>query len=240
MLIYEKLVPVNRDQHKSLKIKPSASLLSFARELNSMLLATTELPMAALDYPCVFVGSEGQHTLVAVVGLRDKDNLFLDDAGRWEPGCYVPAFVRRYPFVLAETQPNSEELTVCLDEAFEGFNTQEGEALFDADGKDTAYLTQLQQFLLDFHNDMGRTTQFCQQLESLGLLVERNIDFNLGEQRLTLNGIKVVDEAKLRALPEETILKLFQTGALGFIHAHLLSLNNVNQLGARMMRKLAN
>jgi SapC len=240
MLIYDKLVPVNREQHKSLKVQASTQHLSFARELNSTLLATPELPMAALDYPCVFVGSEGQHTLVAVVGLRDKDNLFLDDAGRWEAGCYVPAFVRRYPFVLAETQAGSNELTLCVDEAFDGLNTQTGEALFDAAGQDTDYLKQLQQFLMDFHNDMGRTAQFCQQLETLGLLIDRNIDFNLGGQRMTLNGIKVVDETKLRALPADTVQALFQSGAMGFIHAHLLSLNNVNKLGARMMRKLAN
>ncbi len=239
MLLYEKLTPVNREQHKSLRVKAGSKHLEFARELNSMLLATTELPMAALDYPCVFVNSGDQHTLVAVVGLRDKDNLFLDDAGRWEPGSYVPAFVRRYPFVLAE-QKGGEELTVCVDEAFDGLNTTEGEALFDANGQDTPYLQQLQQFLLDFHNDMQRTANFAKRLVELGLLVDRNIDFKLGDQRLNLNGFKVVDEDKLRALKPEVIQELFQSGALGFIHAHLLSLNNVNKLGARMSRKLAN
>ena len=239
MLLYEKLTPVNREQHKGLRIKPGSQHMAFARELNSVLLATTELPLAALDYPCVFVNSGDQHSLVAVVGLRDKDNLFLDDAGRWETDSYVPAFVRRYPFVLAE-QKGGQELTVCVDEAFDGLNTTEGEALFDANGQDTPYLQQLQKFLLDFHNDMQRTAHFAQRLVELGLLVDRNIDFKLGEQRLNLNGFKVVDEEKLRALKPEVVQELFQSGALGFIHAHLLSLNNVNKLGARMSRKLAN
>jgi SapC len=240
MLIYDKLVPVNREQHRSLKIKPSATNLSFARDLNSMLLATTELPLAALDFPCVFVGEGDQRTLVAIVGLRDKENLFLDDAGRWEQGAYVPAFVRRYPFVLAQPDAQSQELTLCLDEAFDGFNSAEGEALFQADGQDSDYLKRLQQFLLDFHNDMGRTAAFARQLVALDLLVERNIDFQLGEQRMNLQGIQVVDENKLRALPADKVQELFASGALGFIHAHLLSLNNVNKLGARLMRKLAN
>ena len=239
MLLYEKLIPVNRDQHKSLRVKPSAQNLSFARDLNSMLLATTELPLAALDFPCVFVQSGDEHTLVAIVGLRDKENLFLDDAGRWEAGTYVPAFVRRYPFVLAE-QNDKTQLTVCLDEAFDGFNPTEGEALFDAEGKDTPYLQQLQKFLLDYHNDMQRTALFAKRLVELDLLVERNIDFALGEQRLNMNGFKVVDEEKLRALKPEVVQELFTTGALGWIHAHLLSLNNVNKLGSRLTRKLAN
>jgi SapC len=239
MLLYEKLVPVNRDQHKSLRVKPSVKNLSFARDLNSMLLATTELPLAALDFPCVFVQSGEEHTLVSIVGLRDKENLFLDDAGRWEVGTYVPAFVRRYPFVLAE-QNDKTQLTVCLDEAFDGFNQTEGEALFDAEGKDTPYLQQLQKFLLDYHNDMQRTALFAKRLVELDLLVERNIDFTLGEQRLNMNGFKVVDEEKLRALKPEVVQELFTTGALGWIHAHLLSLNNVNKLGSRLTRKLAN
>ena len=239
MLLYEKLIPVNRDQHKSLRVKPSAQNLSFARDLNSMLLATTELPLAALDFPCVFVQSGDEHTLVAIVGLRDKENLFLDDAGRWEAGTYVPAFVRRYPFVLAE-QNDKTQLTVCLDEAFDGFNQTEGEALFDVEGKDTPYLQQLQKFLLDYHNDMQRTALFAKRLVELDLLVERNIDFALGEQRLNMNGFKVVDEEKLRALKPEVVQELFTTGALGWIHAHLLSLNNVNKLGSRLTRKLAN
>ncbi|MEY2838260.1 MAG: hypothetical protein RJB60_559 [Pseudomonadota bacterium] len=239
MLLYEKLTPVNRDQHKGLRVKPSEKHLSFARDLNSMLLATTELPLAALDFPCVFVQSGDEHTLVSIVGLRDKENLFLDDAGRWEPGTDGPAFIRRYPFVLAE-QNDKTQLTVCLDEAFDGFNTTEGEALFDAEGKDTAYLQQLQKFLLDYHNDMQRTALFAKRLVELDLLVERNIDFTLGEQRLNMNGFKVVDEEKLRALKPEVIQELFTTGALGWIHAHLLSLNNVNKLGSRLTRKLAN
>ncbi len=239
MLLYEKLTPINRDQHKALRVKPSASNLGFARDLNSMLLATTELPLAALDFPCVFVQSGEEHTLVGIVGLRDKENLFLDDAGRWDAGSYVPAFIRRYPFVLAE-QNDKTQLTVCLDEAFDGFNTTEGEALFDAEGKDTPYLQQLQKFLLDFHNDMQRTALFAKRLVELDLLVERNIDFALGEQRLNMNGFKVVDEEKLRALKPEVVQELFTTGALGWIHTHLLSLNNVNKLGSRLTRKLAN
>ncbi|HIV72294.1 MAG TPA: SapC family protein [Candidatus Aquabacterium excrementipullorum] len=239
MLMYERLTPVNRDQHRSLRVKASGQHLSFARETNSLLLAVTELPLAALDLPCVFVASGDQHTMVAVVGLRDKENLYIDPEGRWDPHSYLPAFIRRYPFVLAE-QPGTEQLTVCVDEAFDGLNPSDGEALFTPEGKDTPYLQQLQKFLLDFHNDMQRTTLFAKRLNELGLLVERNIDFKLGEQHLNLNGFKVVDEDKLRQLAPEVVQELFTSGALGWIHAHLLSLNNVSKLGTRLTRKLAN
>ena len=239
MLMYQKLTPVNREQHRALRVKASGQHLTFARETNSLLLAVTELPLAALDLPCVFVASGDQHTMVSVVGLRDKENLYIDSEGRWDPHSYLPAFIRRYPFVLAE-QPGSDQLTVCVDESFDGLNANDGEALFTPEGKDTPYLQQLQKFLLDFHNDMQRTTQFAKRLHELGLLVERNIDFKLGEQHLNLNGFKVVDEDKLRQLAPEVVQELFTSGALGWIHAHLLSLNNVSKLGTRLTLKLAN
>ena len=75
MLMYERLTPVNRDQHRALRVKASGQHLNFARETNSLLMAVTELPLAALDLPCVFVASGDQHTMVSVVGLSDKENL---------------------------------------------------------------------------------------------------------------------------------------------------------------------
>ena len=145
MLMYERLTPVNRDQHRALRVKASGQHLNFARETNSLLMAVTELPLAALDLPCVFVASGDQHTMVSVVGLRDKENLYIDAEGRWDPQSYLPAFIRRYPFVLAE-QPGSDQLAVCVDEAFDGLNNTDGEALFTDEGKATPYLQQSQQF----------------------------------------------------------------------------------------------
>lgn len=238
LLMYERLVPIDREQHRQLRIHQGPGRMGFARETNSMLLAATELPLAALDYPCVFVQSGDQHTLIAVVGLRDKENLMISEGGDWAEQSYVPAFVRRYPFVLAE-QPGSNEMTLCVDEAFDGLDNSQGEALFDAQGQNTPYLTQLQNFLLSFHQDMLATAQFAQRLSQLGLLVDRSIECQINGERLTLNGFKVVDETKLRALSPDVVQELFASGALGWIHAHLLSLNNVNKLGARLGQRIS-
>lgn len=237
LMMYERLVPLDRQQHRTLRIHQGASRLGFARETNSMLLAASELPLAALDYPCVFVQADTGHTLVSIVGLRDKENLMIGPDGNWAEQHYVPAFVRRYPFVLAE-QPGQAQMTVCVDEAFDGLDQAQGEALFDAQGQATPYLEQLQQFLLSYHQDMLATAGFAQHLADLGLLVERSIDCKINGESLTLNGFKVVDETKLRALPPDSVQSLFASGALGWVHAHLLSLNNVNKLGARLGDKL--
>jgi len=238
LLMYERIVPVHRDQHRALRVGASGTQLGFARQTNSLLLAASELPLAALDYPCVFVPTEQGHTLVAVVGLRDQENLLIDAQGAWAEHTYVPAFVRRYPFVLAE-QAGSDQMTVCVDEAFDGLNQADGQSLFDEEGQATPYLSGLQQFLLSFHQDMLVTSQFAQRLAELDLLVERNIDWQRDGQQVSLSGFKVVDETKLRALPPDTIQSLFGSGELGWLHAHLLSLNNVNKLGARLGAHLA-
>jgi hypothetical protein len=238
LLMYERVVPLDRAQHRHLRIHQGSGRLGFSRETNSMLLAAAELPMAALDYPCVFIQSGDVHTLVAIVGLRDKENLMLDEQGNWAAQHYVPAFVRRYPFVLAE-QPGSEQMTLCVDEAFDGLNQAEGEALFDDKGQETPYLQQLQQFLVAYHQDMQATARFAKQLADLDVLVERNINCNINGETITLNGFKVVDEQKLRALPSSTVQALFSSGALGWVHAHLLSLNNVSKLGHRLSERMA-
>lgn len=237
LLMYERLVPIDREQHRQLRVHQGPGRLGFARETNSMLLAATELPLAALDYPCVFVQTGEHHTLVAIVGLRDKENLLIDAAGDWAEQSYVPAFVRRYPFVLAE-QPGNDQLTVCIDEAFDGLDKVQGEALFDEQGQDTPYLKQLQTFLLSFHQDMLVTARFAQRLAELGLLVDRTIDCQLNGENITLNGFKVIDENKLRALAPDVVQELFASGALGWVHAHLLSLNNVSKLGARLSQRM--
>lgn len=237
LLMYERVVAVNRDTHRQWRLRPARLPMAFARGTNAVLLAGTELPLAALDYPCVFVEAEQGMTMVAVVGLRDHENLMVDEQGQWAEHAYVPAFVRRYPFVLA-TEAGQDEMTVCLDEAFEGFNTDSGEALFDAEGGETPYLQQLKRFMLGYHQDMVRTTQFAARLLELDLLTEQTIDAQLNGQTSSLKGFKVVDEARLRALPPEVVQDLFTSGALGWIHAHLLSLNNVRRLGARLATRL--
>lgn len=242
LFMYDKIIPLNRQTHQGLRIKPSAQRWLFAKEAHALLLAGTELPLAALDYPCVFAQQGDQLTMMALVGLKAGQNLMVDDAGHWETNCYVPAFVRRYPFVLAEmAQDHSGQqhpLTVCIDSTFDGFNETEGEALFDAQGEATPHLQQLQQFLTSYHSDLIKTTAFARRLDELGLLIDREIDFQWGGQQFKLNGFKVVDEAKLQSLDDASLLALCKSGAMGWIHAHLLSLNNVNTLAARMSKRL--
>ena len=240
MLFYERAIALNRERHQKLKLEPTANHFAFASKTNAMLLASTELAEAARDYPIVFVGQEGgPFTLAALVGLRNNENLLVDAAGRWEAGTYVPAFARRYPFVLAEGEDKSI-LTVCVDETYQGLNEARGEALFDEEGKETTYLKRVLDFLRAFHADMTRTRDFAARLNELGLLVSKVITIEQQRagkpERQVLEGVWIVDEEKLRAIDDARIVELFKNGYMGWIYAHLLSLGTVRRLATRLDR----
>ncbi len=234
MIFYERAIALNRERHQALKLQVTAQHFLFASNTNSVLLAASEFAEAVRDYALVFVGQDkGPFTVAALVGLGDKENLMVDAAGDWESGTYIPAFIRRYPFVLAGTDED-ESMTVCVDEACKGLGSEQGEPLFAEDGKETPYLQNVIGFLSLFHSEMKRTGQFAARLAALGLLTQKVINVENSTSKQTLEGLWVVDEDKLKALADAQTLQLVRSGDMALIHAHLLSLSNVARLAARL------
>jgi hypothetical protein len=242
VLFYERPVPLNRNEHKDLRLKGVPNL-KFAMNAHSVPLTGVEFPVAARDVLIVFAGNAiADAGPVALLGLRQNENLYVDAEGQWEPNTYVPAFVRRYPFVLAEKPADQvgDDFTVFLDENYEGFNAQEGDRLFKEDGTDTEMLTNAVNFLGEFQQNVARTKWFMEQLVKHDLLEPRNVrlqkDGKDGEQgkSINLNGLFVVNEEKLRALDEKTSQEFLREGVTGWIYAHLLSLTNIDRLAQRL------
>src|SRR5690606_11244135 len=117
----------------------------------------------------VFTGSEDASP-VAILGLRGGENLFIDAHGRWANGMYVPAFVRRYPFILSRGGQGPTDYTVCVDESFEGLSESEGEPLFDDEGKESELVGRAVGLLRDFLTETERTRRFVERLRQLELL----------------------------------------------------------------------
>jgi hypothetical protein len=233
LIFYEKAVALDRNRHQNLKIQTKADHFSFSRKTNSVFLAGSEFAEAAHDYPIVFVGPEaGPFTAVALVGLSGDDNIMVSNEGVWEVGTYIPAFIRRYPFVLAGAE-QAETLTVCLDEAYAGLGLQEGEAFFSPEGAETPYLKNVIEFLRLFHAEMNRTNAFASKLAQLDLLSSKVITVEFEGQKRNLEGLWLVDEQKLLALDDAQTLELVRSGYMGLIYAHFLSLSNVVRLARR-------
>ena len=232
LVYYEKPVLLDRDKHRLRRVKPGNSF-AFAARANSLYLAGAEFAEASREYAIVFTRAPSARVVpVVMLGLRSRENLFVQPDGRWDAR-YIPAFVRRYPFVLAELPGQS--LGVCIDEAYGGFSESEGEPLFDAQGHETPFLRNALDFLTQYQREHLRTEAFCQRLDEAGLLVEMNARADLVDGRsFRVNGLLVVDEKKLLALPDATALALFRSGELHLVSMHLASLSNMQRLVDRL------
>jgi hypothetical protein len=234
-MYYEKPVLLDRDKHRTRRVVPSNSF-AFARKANSLFLAGTEFAEASREYAIVFTrGSRQAIVPVAMLGLRARENLFVDDKEQWTGG-YIPAFVRRYPFLLTELP--GQAMGVCIDEAYRGLNGEEGESLFDAQGGNTPFLQNALDFLTRYQQEYQRTETFCKRLEQSGLLTEMNAKADLADGRsFSISGVLVVDEKKLLALPDAVALSLFRSGELHLVSLHLASLSNMKKLMDRMAER---
>jgi hypothetical protein len=235
-LFYKKVVPLNKEKHGKLYIEPLDSF-EFAKSTNSLYIAAVEFGKVALEYPIVF-GQDAQGGVFPLVllGLKNNQNLFVDDKGKWNAN-YIPAYARRYPFILAgQANDKSQQFAVCIDEGYAGFNTaKEGQALFNAKGEQTGVLKQAVDFLKDYQAHVQITNEFCKSIKELELLepMQANIQMKSGS-KMSLGGFQCVNRTKLNALKPGKLSDLIKTGQLELIYAHLLSLNNVANLMNRL------
>lgn len=241
LLIYDRPVVLNRARHRNLRIAPHPGDYSFAAGVNSLPLATAEFARAACDHPILFAGADAASVVpAALLGLRAGENLAVDAHGQWREESYIPAFLRRYPFVLAEKASAEDGFNVCLDEAYPGLGEAEGEPLFGEDGANAPLLDGALHFLQEYQVHLQRTREFTARLHELELLQPKAIRFQPASgEAFSLDGFFVVDEEKLRALKGKPLLDLLRSGDLGWIHVHLMSLVNVERLGRRLDARIA-
>jgi len=233
-LFYNRLVALDGNVHAKLKLS-APSDLKFSARSPVIPLLSVEFVEAAREYPIAFLrGTDGVLLPVALTGAPDGDNVYIDAAGRWNAR-YVPAYVRRYPFMFARTSP--DQLTVCIDESYPGFNETDGTPMFDSAGEPSSVLKQIVANMSEHQRQSKLTEAFVLRLEAAGLLMQANAKANLSDGReLALQGFFIVDEARFRALPDATLKEWFASGELGLIYAHLLSLGNLLELLRRQPR----
>lgn len=237
---YDEIVPLRRE-HRVLM--PSGSTPAFCRTLNAIAVSAAEFPVAGRDYPLVFASLDtGQsYAPVAVLGLTQGSNLFVDASGAWDPACYLPAFVRRYPFCISKLYVDgapASERVVCVAQAY---IDPAGMLLFDARGRPSPRWEQLERLLAQYEADLDRTADLCAALARLDLLTPFSMQVVDGQKKVELHmgGMHRVDEARLRALRPANHKALVSKGYMGSIYAHLHSLENFSRLYARQLRARA-
>lgn len=236
LLIYASAAPVSRQRHANWSVDVGPDY-KFAREVNSVPLMATEFSSAANEYPIVFTGTKGTVLPAVILGVQDQQNAYVDDTGTWNAE-YIPAFVRRYPFVFSATENGGRGFTLCIDEEFGGFNQDgRGERLFDDAGERTQYLENVLDFTRQYQVQFERTKAFCDRLESLNLLEPMHAQFATeSDGQVSLAGFMAVRRERLKAIGPQELLEIFRTDELELIYIHLLSMRNFAMLGKRVSK----
>lgn len=234
LLIYETAVPVSSRRHGDASVDIGANY-AFSRNVNSVPLMAVEFPQAAQEYAIVFAGTAEAVMPAVILGVRGNENLYLSQDGGWQAK-YIPAFVRRYPFVFSSSD-DGKTFTLCVDEAFPGFNREgRGQRLFGEDGKPTAYVENVLKFNQEYRNQFLRSQAFCKKVSELKLLepMQAQIALESG-QRMSLSGFMAVNRGKLKALSGEVLAELARTDELELLYLHLHSMRNFTGLRDRLV-----
>jgi len=228
LLFYNRPARLNRITHAKLRYQPLTNL-EFTRKSTSVPLMAAEFPMACRHYPIVCVQApDGTVGAVAVLSLAEGVNSFLDEQGQWTAP-YVPAFIRRYPFVLAEIPGKPDDFDVAFDEGSGCFHPKKGEPLFDEQGAPTEFLRAQVVFLQNFHAEHQRTRVALATLQADGLLIPYNVDIVRGSDKtnFAVRNTLVVDETKLLNLPDDKAVTYLKSGLLAMAYAQVISLQNL-------------
>lgn len=231
-LLYNDLVPLNSNEHGSWKTKGLANA-KFMDGQHAIPLTVEEFIMASRNYPIIFSAAEQPVPLV-LMGMNEGVNTFMDDEGMFTKQVYVPAYVRRYPFLLAKLRPDTDELSLCFDPTSGAIGEfDEGTPLFD-DNKPSENTQNILKFCEDFETAGAQTHGFIEELIKLDLLMDGEVSIQQEGQETpyVYRGFKMVDENKLRELRGDTLRKLTQNGILALIYAHLFSLQLMREIFA--------
>jgi hypothetical protein len=232
-LFYQNLQPLSSSAHANYRINVLATAPYFAKA-NAIPLTIDEFVAAQRFFPIVFSGGDTPVPL-ALLGLNEGVNAFVNDDGLPINPFYIPAYVRRYPYLLARLDEKAEELSLCFDPD-SGMIGEGGDGapLFEGD-KPTEALNAILKFCEDFEIAAQRTSAFVKELTDMDLLIDGEVTIQPdgSDQPFVYRGFRMVDEAKLRDMHGDQLRKINQNGILALIIAHMFSLSSIRELFSR-------
>jgi hypothetical protein len=236
-LFYKDLTPLSSSAHTGYKVR-SSEAAPFLAGAHAIPITVDEFITAQRHYPIVFSVGENPVPL-ALMGLNENVNVFVDEEGKLLGQTYIPAYVRRYPFLLAKLQPQAEELSLCFDPT-SGLigDFEDGNALFDGD-KPNDNLNGILKFCEEFEIAAQRTNAFVKEVQEAELLIDGEVTIQPSDsdQPFVYRGFQMVAEEKLRDMHGDKLRKLNQNGALPLIVAHLFSLPMIREIFGRQMQQ---
>ena len=237
-LLYDSLDALNSGQHSKMKLKKDVTFPQVGKT-HAVPVTVEEFTIVQKHYPIIFSAGDNSVPL-ALLGLNEGVNTFFDDEGRpIDRGAYIPAYLRRYPFMLAKLRPDSDELSLCFDPSVGAVSEDaEGPALFDGD-QPSETTKSILAFCEQFETAGQRTQAFMEELLKSGLLMDGEVSIQPdgADQPFLYRGFRMVDEEKLRDLRGDELRKMSQNGMLPAVYAHLFSLSRIREIFARQVEQ---
>lgn len=225
MFLFERPELMNKEQHGDLGFRRPEQRYGFCAKARAIPVTVSEIPAAMKDYPIIFMSKE-QLLPLAVTGLIDDVNLFVDENGEWEKNRYVPGYVRRYPFGIA-SETGGDRFAIVIDTAYEGFAKDGETPLFD-NGEPSQATKQAVDFCTNYERDRQLTEEFANRIKKFDLVQGQSAQFTpVGQtEPRTFAEYFGIDEARMKALSDEQLLEMHKAGLLPVIYAMLMSMGN--------------
>lgn len=237
-LLFNSLEALNSGQHGKMKLNKKYDLPQIGKT-HAVPVTVEEFMIVQRHYPIIFSAGDSPIPL-ALLGLNEGVNTYFDEDGRpTEKNSYIPAYLRRYPFLLAKLRPEADELSLCFDPTAGAVSEDgDGAPLFDGD-QPSETTKNILAFCEQFETAGQRTQAFMDDLLKSGLLMDGEVAIQPegAEQPFLYRGFRMVDEEKLRELRGDELRKMNQSGMLQAIYAHLFSLSQIREVFARQVQQ---
>ncbi|MBT8079451.1 MAG: SapC family protein [Gammaproteobacteria bacterium] len=230
MFLYEQPALLNKEEHGSLGLTRVDRPFEFAKDIKGVPVVASEIQTAQKHYPVVFTEFENP-VLVAIVGITEDVNLFVDSSGNWDPSSYVPSYLRCHPFAFARR--GEDEYAVVIDQASRAISENPDIPFFN--GEELAEgIQQRVDFCGQYNEQRQRSVEFCQKIKDLGLLTGQRVAQTMPDgEEVKVADYVTIDTRKLTDLDKDTLAELHKDGSLSAIFAQVFSIENWNRLMAR-------
>jgi len=223
--MFERYEPLEYSKHKDLIFSKIPSF-DFARNISAVKLTFAELRHASRFYPIVFLQST-PNIPQAILSLEDGQNNCIDASGNWRFQ-YIPAFLRFYPFTMAQIEGEEDKYTLCIDPDADHFKSEIiGDPMFTPDGELTEFMQDaVLNTLGSYQQELKTTGNIFKDLEDKELIIDKTFSITVNQEEKNITGFKGVDMEKLMDLDDTELAGLVRNGSFGLIHEHGNSLSN--------------
>jgi hypothetical protein len=232
---------LNNITHKNLRVITRHGA-EFGENVGTVLTVPTEYGDIQREYPIFFRrDAQGEFLSVALLGFSKDENLFLE-GDRWDAS-YVPGILARGPFLIGfqEREEGGDirrEPVIHIDLDSPRVSETEGEPVFLELGGNSRYLEKVKTILGGINEGLLASKAMFAAFNALDLIEPIKVEIKLSEdERYDVVGLHTINEQKLRALDDASIVKLHRSGFLQGAYLVLASHNNLRHLIERKQRR---